>query len=308
MSMSTDWIWQLSADECAELARAGEAARGAELEDLTPAMFPLPTLGGKLAALERELATGRGFVLLRGLPIERMSEDEIWTVYCGIGTYLGVNVSQSADGDRLGHVIDRGGTDRYYTRGGALEFHMDPVDIVGLLCLQPAVEGGESRIASAMKLHNILLAERPDLLDYLYRGFHHSRRNHGEDTPSGRVPIFAPGGSGIECYHLPITIRQAAEQGYPVSDDEQEALDALAEAAARPGVYLDMDFRQGDIQFLNNRLILHARTDYVDHPDPEKKRHLLRLWLMNPDWPPRAEAMDFQKLKDRAGGGILPRS
>ena len=305
---SNDWIWELTSAEVAELSRAGEQARRIDLDAMTVAAFPLPSLGRRLAAVERELATGRGFALLRGVPIADLTEDEIATIYCGIGAHIGINVSQSADGDRLGHVIDRGGTDRYYTRGGELEFHMDPVDVVGLLCLRSAVEGGASRIASALMVHNIVLDERPDILEFLYRGYHHSRRSHGDGRASHRVPVFAPGQTGIECYHLPIPVRLAAEEGFALSAPEREALEFLDEVASRPGIYLDMNFDEGDVQFLNNRRMLHARTDYVDHPDPDRKRHLLRLWLVMPNWPPRADEMRFLEPGDRAGGGIRPRA
>jgi hypothetical protein len=279
------------------------------LEDATRADLALPTLGPRLAELGRALGGGRGFVLIRGAPVAGRSADENALMYWAIGAQLGVAVSQSAAGDRLGHVVDRGAGDseRYYTRGGALEFHMDPVDVVGLLCLRQARSGGASRIASALAVHNAILAERPDLLALLYRGFHNSRRGHGETTSPARVPVFAEGGHGLECYLLPITIRQAAEEGYPLTRAEQEALDYVAAVADRPALRLDMDFREGDIQFLNNRTVLHARTDYVDDPDPARKRHLLRLWLMMPDWPPRAAAMNFHGRVDRTGGGVRPR-
>jgi hypothetical protein len=118
--------------------------------------------------------------------------------------------------------------------------------------------------------------------------------------------VFTEGFDGIECYFLPSQIRQAAEEGYPLSGGEQEALKYLADVVDRPEMRLDMDLREGDIQFLNNRRLLHARTDYVDHPDKAKWRHLLRLWLMMPQWSPRAAAMDFQRSSDRGGGGVRP--
>jgi hypothetical protein len=142
------------------------------------------------------------------------------------------------------------------------------------------------------------------LLDVLYRGFHNSRRGHGELTPSARIPVFAEGRYGVECYLLPVTIQQATEEGYPLDPMEQEALAFVEEVANRPGVFLDMDFQVGDIQFLNNRTILHARTDYVDSPEPERKRHLWRLWLMTPQWPPRPAVMSFHDRVDQAGGGV----
>jgi len=168
------------------------------------------------------------------------------------------------------------------------------------------MQGGASRIVNGRTVHNIMLDERPDLLEILYNGFHNSRRGHGETTSSTRIPVFAPGHDGLECYLLPITIHQAEQEGYPLTKMERQALTVFNETAERPDVCLDMDFRPGDIQFLNNRFILHARTDYVDDPDPARKRHLLRLWLMMPDWPARVEAMDFHNRTDRYGGGVKP--
>lgn len=313
MARRTDWIVQVGPEERAELEAAAETVRrrGIVLDDATRTDFDLPTLSGTLTAIKNELATGRGFVMLRGLPVEAYSVDELATVLWGLGTHLGIGVSQSALGDRIGHVVDLGATDRYYTAGGPIEFHMDPVDIVGLLCLKSALSGGESRIVSAMTVHNTVLEERPDLMDALYRGYHYSRRQQdpGGDRPitPDRVPVFKEGGLGLECYLLPLAIRQALTDGAPISDVEREALAFAAEVASRPALYLDMAFQEGDIQFLNNRVILHARTDYEEHPDPALRRHLLRLWLMMEDWPPRAMGMRTERETDRAGGGIPKR-
>jgi Taurine catabolism dioxygenase TauD, TfdA family len=115
--------------------------------------------------------------------------------------------------------------------------------VVGLLSLRTALSGGAGRIVSAGALHNAILAERPDLLQVLYRGFHNSRRGHGEDTPSTRVPVFAQGARGLECYFLPQTIRQAMEEGYPLTASEEDALTFLGEVANRPDI---IDFGAGD--------------------------------------------------------------
>jgi hypothetical protein len=305
---SRDWIVRLDEGDCEEIVAAARVLMGRPLESIGRADFSLPRLVPKLAAAERALAVGTGFVMLRGLPLDRLDQALVEIAYWGLSAHLGIGVSQSGAGDRLGHVFDRGTgeTERYYTRGGALEFHMDPVDVVGLLCLRAAQSGGASRIISAGAIHNVMLAERPDLLAILYRGFHNSRRGHGERTPSARVPIFARGEDGLQCYFLPETIRQATEEGYPLSARELDALNYLSDVANRPDLFLDMDFRPGDIQFLNNRTILHSRTDYVDHDDPAQKRHLLRLWLMMPGWPARVRAMDFHDTVDRVGGGVRP--
>ena len=301
-----DWILHLDPQQQEEFLRAAEQVhtRGIELENADRADLQLPALAPLLRHVAQELQRGRGFCLIRGLPADALSEQTIGILFWIIGCNLGIGVSQSVNGDRLGHVIDRGATDRYYTAGGPIVFHMDPVDVVGLLCLQPALQGGASRTVNARTVHNIMLAERPELLQILYHGFHNSRRGHGETTSSGRIPVFARGADGLECYLLPITIQQAETEGHPLTDGEREALSVVNEIANRPGVCLDMDFQPGDIQFLNNRFILHARTDYVD--DPERKRHLLRLWLMMPDWPARVKVMDFHNRTDRYGGGVKP--
>jgi len=303
-----DWIVPLDAQDCAELIQSAEPLRARALDAIRRADFPVSRVASKLAHIATMLERGAGFVLLRGLPAASLAPDLVQIIYWGLGTHLGVAVSQSAAGDRLGQVYDRGthDKDRYYTRGGPLEFHMDPVDVVGLLCLRTALSGGASRIVSAGEVHNVISAERPDLLQVLHRGFHNSRRGHGEATPSARVPVFARGSNSMECYFLPVTIRQAAEEGHPLSPIEQEALAFVDAVANRRGVFLDMDFRVGDIQFLSNRTILHARTDYVDHPEAERKRHLLRLWLMMPHWAPRPAAQSIHERIDQAGGGVRP--
>lgn len=307
LSDRDDWIVHLSAGELDELERCVARVDGRRVDDLTQDDFPLPTLAPKLAAAERELAVGRGFVLLRGIARAQYTDDELAAMFWGIGTHLGTGVSQSAEGDRIGHVFDRGvPVERYYTRGGPLEFHMDPVDVVGLLCLRTAREGGASRIVSALAVHNAILAERPDLLDVLYRGFHYSRQAHGEPLTPAPVPVFCEGVGGTECYYLPISVRRIEQEGMTLSGQDWEAMDFIERVAHRPELRLDMDFEDGDVQFLNNRAILHARTDYVDDPDPAKKRHLLRLWLMMPDWPERPPAHNFFGVFDRAGGGVRP--
>jgi hypothetical protein len=303
---SRHWIVPLDESDCLELIRAAEALRGRPIDSIQRSEFPVPRVAPKLADISEVLERGPGFVMLRGLPAANIPEDVLQIIYWGIGALLGIGVSQSAAGDRLGHVYDRGASNdgRYYTRGGPLVFHMDPVDVVGLLCLRTARSGGASRIVSAGEVHNLINAERPDLLDVLYRGFHNSRRGHGETTPSPRIPVFCHGGYGLECYLLPVTIQQATEEGHPLTAPEEEALAFVETVANRPGVFLDMDFQVGDIQFLSNRTILHARTDYTDYPDPARKRHLWRLWLMARHWPPRPVAMTFHDRVDQAGGGV----
>lgn len=308
-----DWIIQLGLKEISEIEAAVASVREQKLllEEAGSDDFQLPLMSAVLADARDELAYGRGFVMLRGLPSARFSKEEMGVLFWGLGAHLGTGVSQSRAGDRLGHVIDTGVRDqRYYNRGGEIEFHMDPVDVVGLLCLQSAKAGGASRIISAMHIHNQILKERPDLMPVLQRGFYYSRRAQDphatgkELYTAERVAVFKEGGSGMECYFLPASINKAAEDGAPFSTDDAEAMTFMAQVCARTDHFLDMSFQEGDIQFLNNRTILHARTDYIEHDDPALKRHLLRLWLMIPQWPARPMSMRPHDEGDRAGGGI----
>ncbi len=307
----TDWIYRLSEAALADIATAVRQVRerGGALDDVTRDDFNLPSLADDLAEISRVLGQGRGFVLIKGLGEAGYSEDELAIAFWGIGTHIGTGVSQSYHGDRLGHVRDIGEKGRYYTVGGELEMHMDPTDVVGLICVQPAVSGGLSRIASSLNIHNIILRERPDLMETLYNGFLYRRR---EADLAGavkgfnqRIPTFAEFAGSVVCHYLPLSIRNAAQNyGAQMTAAEREALVLVDEVARRPDVRLDMDFKRGDIQFLNNRITLHSRTDYTDPPDEALKRHLLRLWLMVDSWPALPAHLRMQGATDRAGGGL----
>lgn len=288
-----DWIYRLSAAHLAELedAVAKIPVEVPALYDVTADDFPLPSLGPDLAKLGEVLERGRGFVLIRGLTPERYGDDRLAAIFWGIGAHLGVGLAQSTKGDRLGHVTDLSGPGsdirqmRNYELGGDLRMHTDlNNDVVGLLMLRAAKSGGESRIASSMAIHNIILLERPEFLEPLYRGYYfHLLRKERADGPNRtahRVPVFSDYQGALSCHFNPSPVERAAERaGVTLSALEEGAFRYFGEVAKRPGVYLDMDLRPGDIQFLNNHVILHGRTDYEDWPEPERRRHLLRLWL-----------------------------
>ena len=302
------WLFDWTPEALREIDTmlANIARRNVTLDDIEPGDFRLTEFAGQIAAIGAALRNGRGFVQIRGLPTEKYDADDLGRLFWILGAELGLGVAQSYKGDRLGHVRDIGEPGRYYTVGGALEMHMDPVDVVGLLCVKKAIRGGESWIASSSAVHNIVAAERPDLLPLLTRGFHYSSRRI--DRPEGgaavtphRVPVFAEIGGLPASFYLPIAVRAAADnEGVAMTDAEREALALVDEVARRPGVIYEMDLAPGDIQFLNNRLTFHGRADYDDPPEFESKRHLLRLWLTMPDWPERPADMDFHTGHERA--------
>ncbi len=314
-----DWVLRLNDGHIAELESAARAvmARGLSFRDIAPADFPLPRLGPVLAALKPELRTGRGFVLVKGLEIERFEATLLRKIYVGMGTHLGVPVSQSFRGDYLGEVKDyrEPGNERPYRRGGAIEMHRDPCDIVGLLCYRKAKSGGLSRIASAATVWNAVLAERPDLAPVLIEGFrlYATREDRSTAPPLTlvRIPVLTLDPDGpLHCTFIAQLAQWAVEKaGEPWPERGPEALAFFHEISNREDVYLDMAIEPGDIQFLNNRTTVHGRTDYEEWPDPERQRVMFRLWLMCRDWPQPATAVNrvlFGKT-DRADGGVAPR-
>jgi hypothetical protein len=286
----------LSADEIAEIDAALAHLRGlgeVDFPDITPARFPLPSLGAVLGRLAHDLRYGRGFLLLRGLPRERYALDDIARIYFGLGAYIGRPLPQSYQGELLGHVIDVSDIEdqaRGYHAGGAQRMHTDTCDIVALMCLRAAKSGGVSRIASAAAVHNRLLEEHPDLLAALYGEYVFRRMELDAEFGSGvlvkNVVIFSRESGELSCNVSGSYPSRAVAAGDAVMTKLQgEALDALQRIAASPEFHLDMSIGEGDIQFLNNRTILHGRTGYEDWPDVARRRHLMRMWLEVPSWP-----------------------
>ncbi len=287
----TDWIRQFSAAELADLDAAVRAfkASGAPLAGISPANFALPGLGRTLAGILSEMLEGRGFAMLRGLPVERYARDEQAIAYMGIGSHFGKARTQNAKGHLLGHVKDLGldikdPKVRYYQTNRRLEYHTDSVDVVGLLCLKTAKAGGESFIASSMTLYNEVLARRPDLLPALFEPFPTDRRG---EVPEGMqpwfdMPIFHWHAGRLTCIYVRQYIESAQElfpQAKRLSREQVQAMDLLDELVNDPQIHLSMAFLPGDMQFLHNHQILHSRNDFENWPEPERQRHLLRLWL-----------------------------
>ena len=294
-SREAEWTYRLSAAESAEIGAAVRTvqARGVDIADIRRQDFPLPTLGPVLDRLRGEVLDGRGFVMLRGMPVEHRSIEENATAFWGIGTYFGSARSQNAKGHLLGHVYDLGlglsATNpnlRSYATAERQNFHIDRCDVVALLCLNRAKSGGLSTIVSSMTVHNEMARRRPDLLERLYRPFPVDRRG---EVPEGKAPFYeAPVFNeharlvSVLFSRLHIGSSQRFPEARRLAPEDYEALDMLGELAADPKLRLDMEFMPGDIQFLHNHTILHSRSAYEDWPEPERKRHLLRLWLAPP--------------------------
>jgi alpha-ketoglutarate-dependent taurine dioxygenase len=274
--------------------------------------FAHPALDADLAALLAYIKTGPGLVVMRGFPVDKYSAEEMQTVYWGIGTHFGIGCSQSADGDYLGHVTNVAKASRGYTTDRELSLHTDSAEIVGLLCVRDAKEGGMSIYASSLKVRDIIAREHPEYLAVLERGFRCDRR--GEEAPEDdpvtpyRVPVFSEVEGVVSGRFVRGVIERGAETlGQPLSALEKDALAFFEAVAQRDEVRLELRLAPGEASFINNYEILHARTGFVDYGDPAKKRLLYRLWLEGE--PPRPMKKEVHLYQNRSGRmGVDPQS
>ena len=292
-----DWVHVLSESEIAEIDAAIEAADTGDrpIAGMGRDDFNLPRLGPVLDAIREELVRGRGFVLMRGLPIERYSVRRRAIAFWAIGARFGRAVSQNAMGHLLGHVIDLGRTNddyraRTYQTRARQFFHADSCDIVGLLCVRKARKGGLSAIVSSVTLYNEMLARSPELAAELFRPTHFDRRG---EVPEGQPPwyekpVFNWYEGRLSTHYVRRYIQsiRRLHEVPPLTERQIAAFDLLDEIAEDPGVQLRMEFEPGDMQFLHNPQILHDRTAFEDGDHPAERRHLLRLWLCPPDGRP----------------------
>lgn len=291
MTKRPEWQMPLSPSEIAEVEAATKAlaAREADIAAITPTEFPLPTLAPKLKArVEGEVLNGRGFLLLRGLPVERWTMREAATAFYGLGTHLGSARSQNGKGHVLGHVQDLGlaSSDpsvRIYQTHERQTFHTDSCDIVGLLCLRTARSGGLSALVSSTTIFNEMRRRRPDLLELLFQPAATDRRG---EVPEGQKPYFEiPLFNWYKGYLTAIYQRQYINSAQRFPDAPRltaahvEALDMFDALTNDPTLNMFMEFTPGDVQLVHNHTILHDRTGFEDWPQPDKRRHLLRLWL-----------------------------
>lgn len=313
-----EWIYALSPLDIAEIEAATATARnrGLDIADIRRGDFPLPTLGTTLDRMRNDVLTGRGFVLIRGLPVEGRPIEESATAYWGIGTYFGNARSQNAKGHVLGHVRDLGLSTkdpnvRIYQTTERQNFHTDSCDIVSLLCLKTARSGGLSSLTSSMTVYNVMAQRRPDLVRHLFQPLPTDRRG---EVPEGKkpwfeTPVYNDHLGYLSAIYAPHYVRSS--QRFPeaprLSAQDIAALDYFDRLAEDPELRLDMEFRPGDMQFVHNHTILHDRTAFEDWPEPERKRHLLRLWLAAPGArplpPTYAERYGSVEVGDR--GGII---
>ncbi len=305
----SSWSYRISPQDIDELCEAIATVRrnGVDIVDIGQRDFPLQAFGDLMRDVRRELADGRGVVMLRGFPVDRFDREERAIAFLGLGSYIGKPVSQNGKGHILGHVKDLGAdywepNSRGYMSRAELLFHVDPTEYVGLLCLRSSKHGGESRIASSVTVYNRMLAQRPDLAKVLAEDWYFSRtgEKNPDELPWFKQPIFSftdgyfsAGGIGAGVEKAP-----ALPDVPPWTEAQKEAVKVYREVIQDCAV--DIPFEPGDIQFLNNHVMLHTRREYEDWPEDDRKRHLLRLWLYDPTGRPISDV----KRQGRTGQGV----
>jgi hypothetical protein len=287
------WLKQLSAADISELESAAKSflESGGDIGEMTAQDFPLPTLGARLVELRDTLINGRGFEVLRGLSVAGYTQKLLAAIFCGVGAHLGKARSQNAMGHILGHVRDVGAdasnpNTRIYQTSQRQTFHTDSADVVGLLCIREAMEGGKSLLVSTITVFNEMSARRPDLVPLLFGPIATDRRG---EVPEGEKPFFEiPVLNWHEDHLTGIYQRQYIDSAQRFDDALRltpahvEALDLFDELANDPALHFGMQLQPGDMQFVYNHNLLHDRTGFKDWPEPDKRRHLFRLWLSIP--------------------------
>ena len=328
MARSTEWIRAVSATAVAELdgALRGLERRGLAWPSFGSDDFPLPMFSRELSSVLDELERGRGFVLLRGIPVGRYTPDELKNLYWGLGAHLGHPRYQNAQGELIGEVRDEnrlygevrevsvdsalGRSSRSKARSaGPLRFHTDRCDLVSLLCVRTARAGGLSRIVSAVSVANAILARRPDLHALLWQDYWRSRQGEeaGGEHQTYALPLFGvrQGKFTTQYSRTFVEAAQKLPEIPRLTAAQEEALDLHAEVCEE--LAFTMALEPGDLQLLNNHVIYHGRTAYEDADGPDCDRLLLRLWLAPPNsraLPPGFEALWGTTAPGAPRGGI----
>jgi hypothetical protein len=312
------WLVELAPADIAELETATRhyLSLGRDVGEITAADFPLGPFADRLRALRRKLLHGVGVEVLRGLPVADYGREFAAAVFCGIGAHLGNARSQNASGHILGHVRDTGATSkdpntRIYQTSERQSFHTDSADVVGLMCLQAAREGGRSLLVSAVTLFNRMLAERPDLVALLFDPIATDRRGEVPDgaRPYMEIPPLSWHEGLLTVFYQRqyIDSAQRFEGAMRLTPAHVEALDLFDALANDPELHFAMDLAPGDMQFVYNHTQLHDRTAFVDWPEPARRRHLLRLWLSIPGDRPLPECFRqrYGSIEIGNRGGIV---
>jgi len=289
----TSWIRTLNESEIVEINKAFESVNSQKrhFSEITSEIFKLPTLHKVLFDIQKSIDNNRGLFLLKGFPVDNYSVEDLEKIIYGISTHLGEMIVEDTDGTLIDYVTDRGASYdsiavRGYTTNAELTPHCDSGDVLGLMCIRPAKDGGLNSITSSMSIYNEVLKNHPEYLEPLYNGYHFNIRGNGPpgkwvDATKHRVPIYSYYKDRLSCRYNQKAILTAEElEVVPkLTQLEKDAINYIAEVSMSPELRFDVMLEPGDILLLNNHTVFHTRTAFTDHEEFENKRLLLRLWI-----------------------------
>ncbi|GGF70673.1 TauD/TfdA family dioxygenase [Alteromonas lipolytica] len=309
----SDWIYVLSPAELAELEDLGTqfVENNPDLRTVQASDYPLTTTQASVTKWCEEVDRGRGFILVRGLRTHLYSDALSAAIYYILGLHMGEPFRQNEMGDLIDHIYAT--SDKKLEEPDALSksirdklpFHSDSSDVVSLMCLRPSKQGGASCLVSGAEIYNEILKRRPDLAPLLFENFHWDWRRQDPEAPADTYtsPILDIKDGVMNMYAGSIYIKTAQEYPGipPLSDAQLELLDLFEDITYEPGMAIEMDFRPGDIQWLSNYAALHSRTEFTDFPEPQRRRHLLRLWLQREGARPVSEGFGKNAVVQKRG-------
>ena len=292
-----DWTVTLPEAAVAELLAVRDEIRRAPVPTflLDPKDFSLDACRTAMDEVRRRTQDGPMFAVLDRLPLAEVTRDEAIQLYWLMSSLLARPVAQKITGQMFFDVTDTGAKlkpgsgIRPTVTNVDLRFHNDnsynqtPPDYVCLLCLHPAKQGGVSQVMSVATVHEALQARHPELMPRLYRPFWYDRHaeHHAGEPTTYAAPIFERGADGTIKARLALGEIHAGYElrGERLDNETAAALSAVQAVFDQPELHVELGFEPGQIQYVNNRATGHARTEFVDFPEPERKRHLVRLWL-----------------------------
>jgi len=256
-----EWLYTLCASDISEIEHAARhyLSLGRDVGEITAQDFPLPQFSQHLQKMSQKLLHGIGVEVIRGLPIQSYSLEFAAAIFCGLGAHLGSARSQNAAGHILGHVRDIGADPndpnaRIYQTNARQSFHTDSADVVALMCLQDAKEGGDSLLVSAETIYNEMRATRPDLLSLLFDPIATDRRG---EVPEGMKPYMTipplswhDGRLTVFYQRQYIDSAQRFPDAMRLTPEHIEALDYFDELANDPDLHIKMRLIPGDMQFV----------------------------------------------------------
>ncbi|MCB5425091.1 TauD/TfdA family dioxygenase [Altererythrobacter sp. CC-YST694] len=291
LSARQDWVYLLSDEQVAELEELGKrfVEDDPDLRFVQKEDYPLVACAEAVKEWGKDVDYGRGFVLVRGLRTHLYSDALSSAIYYILGLYMGDPIRQNEMGDLIDHVYATSDktmddpTAKSSKVRDQLVYHSDSSDVVALMCLRPAMAGGASCLVSGAQIYNEILKRRPDLAPLLLEPFHWDWRRQDQEAPADTYtsPVISMEDGVFSMYAGSLYIITA--QNYPgvpkLTPEQIEVLELFDTITYEEGMAIEMDFRPGDIQWLSNYAALHARTTFYDFPEPQRRRHLLRLWL-----------------------------